>query len=104
MRASAEYDLLLTQRLVLQPEAEVNFYSEDDPDKLVGTGLSDLELGLRLRYEIPARIRAVSGRELVEDNSAAAPTSPRLQASIPMSSASSRASASGSEMGTFLIC
>ncbi|HEY6123085.1 MAG TPA: copper resistance protein B [Steroidobacteraceae bacterium] len=52
MRVSADYDLLLTQRLVLQPEVEVNLYSEDDPERLIGAGLSDLELGLRLRYEI----------------------------------------------------
>ncbi len=61
LRASAEYDLLLTQRLVLQPEAEVNFYSEDDLERLVGTGLSDLELGLRLRYEIRREIAPYLG-------------------------------------------
>ena len=52
LRLSTEYDLLLTQRLILQPEAEVNFYSEEDPERLIGPGLSDLEVGLRLRYEI----------------------------------------------------
>ena len=52
MRLSTEYDLLLTQRLVLQPALEINAYGEDDPERLIGAGLSDLELGLRLRYEI----------------------------------------------------
>ena len=52
IRLSGDYDLLITQRLVLQPEAEVNFYGRDDPERLIGAGLSDLEIGLRLRYEI----------------------------------------------------
>ena len=52
LRLSTEYDLLLTQRLVLQPQLELNAYGHDDPERLIGAGLSDLELGLRLRYEI----------------------------------------------------
>ena len=52
LRLSTEYDLLLTQRLVLQPALEINAYGEDDPERMIGAGLSDLELGLRLRYEI----------------------------------------------------
>jgi copper resistance protein B len=52
LRLSTEYDLLLTQRLVLQPALEINAYGEDDPERLIGAGISDLELGLRLRYEI----------------------------------------------------
>ena len=51
LRLSGDYDLLITQRLVLQPEAELNFYGSDDVERLIGSGLSDLELGLRLRYE-----------------------------------------------------
>lgn len=51
LRLSTEYDLLLTQRLVLQPMLELNAYGHDDPGRLIGAGLSDLELGLRLRYE-----------------------------------------------------
>ncbi len=50
-RFRAEYDLLFTQRLILQPEAEVNLYGKADPDRGIGSGLSDLDLGLRLRYE-----------------------------------------------------
>ena len=52
LRLSGDYDLLITQRLVLQPEAELNFYGSDDPERLIGSGLSDLEIGLRLRYEL----------------------------------------------------
>jgi len=51
-RLKAEYELLFTQRLVLTPEIEVNLYGEDDPQLGIGSGLSDMELGLRLRYEI----------------------------------------------------
>ena len=51
-RVSSEYDLLLTQRLVLQPEAEINLYGKDDPERRIGSGVSDLQVGLRLRYEI----------------------------------------------------
>jgi copper resistance protein B len=51
-RFSAEYELLLTQRWILEPELELNLYGKDDPANGIGSGLSDLELGLRLRYEI----------------------------------------------------
>ena len=52
LRLEAEYELLFTQRLILTPEVEVNFYGQNDEDIGVGSGLSDVELGLRLRYEI----------------------------------------------------
>ncbi len=45
-------DLLITQRLILQPQIEMNFYTKDDPARGVGSGISDLDTGLRLRYEI----------------------------------------------------
>ncbi|WP_249138316.1 copper resistance protein B [Phenylobacterium montanum] len=51
-RAEGTYDLRLTQRLVLQPRAEFNFAASDDPRTRTGSGLSNAELGLRLRYEI----------------------------------------------------
>ncbi|MEO7054932.1 MAG: copper resistance protein B [Rhizomicrobium sp.] len=51
-RLEGNYDLLLTQRLILQPQWEANFYSSADPLRLTGSGLSDLDAGLRLRYEI----------------------------------------------------
>lgn len=52
MRLKSEYELLFTQRLILQPEAEANLYGKSDPARQLGSGLSDLELGLRLRYEV----------------------------------------------------
>ncbi|TCV92740.1 copper resistance protein B [Luteibacter rhizovicinus] len=51
-RVRAEYEVLFTQRLILQPEFEVNAYGKDDPARGIGSGISDLQLGLRLRYEI----------------------------------------------------
>jgi copper resistance protein B len=52
LRFSGEYDMLLTQRLILQPELEVRAFGKDDPENGIGSGLSDVEVGLRLRYEI----------------------------------------------------
>jgi copper resistance protein B len=51
-RFEAEYDLLLTQRLVLQPSAEINVAAQSVRERGVGAGVNDVELGLRLRYEI----------------------------------------------------
>jgi copper resistance protein B len=51
-RMEASTDLRLTQRLILQPRAEANLAAQDDRAAGVGSGLSDLELGLRLRYAI----------------------------------------------------
>jgi len=60
-RLKADYDLLITQRLILQPYAEANFYSKSDPQRLTGAGLSDLELSLRLRYEIRRQLAPYVG-------------------------------------------
>lgn len=51
-RAEAEYDLLLTQRLILQPRLEFNVSFQDVPKRDLGSGLTDFEAGVRLRYEI----------------------------------------------------
>ncbi|MEO7635513.1 MAG: copper resistance protein B [Sphingomicrobium sp.] len=51
-RAEGYYDQRITQRLILQPRAELNFAAQNSRDIGVGAGLSDAELGLRLRYEI----------------------------------------------------
>nr|WP_182942023.1 copper resistance protein B [Gluconacetobacter johannae] len=50
-RVQGSYDLLLTNRLILQPQVELNAYSASDPARGTGSGLSDLDTGLRLRYE-----------------------------------------------------
>ena len=51
-RLEAEYDLLLTQRLIAQPRLEVNVAAQEVKKFGVGKGFNDVELGLRLRYEI----------------------------------------------------
>jgi copper resistance protein B len=51
-RVEGYYDQRITQRLVLQPRAELNFAAQDVPETGTGAGLSDVELGLRLRYEV----------------------------------------------------
>lgn len=50
-RFDAEYDLRITQRLILQPSAEIEFNLQDMPELRLGSGLSTAETGLRLRYE-----------------------------------------------------
>lgn len=51
-RFSTEYEMFLTQRLVLQPKLELELFGKDDVDNGIGSGFSDAQLGLRLRYEI----------------------------------------------------
>lgn len=59
----AEYELLLTQKLILQPRVEANFYGKRDAERETGSGLSDLAVGLRLRYEIRREIAPYIGLE-----------------------------------------
>ena len=51
-RLGAEYELLITQKLILQPRLEANFYGMEDEALDRGAGLSTLVTGVRLRYEI----------------------------------------------------
>lgn len=51
-RLAANYDQRITQRLILQPRVEFNLSAQDVPESGVGSGLSDAEFDLRLRYEI----------------------------------------------------
>jgi len=60
-RLSAEYELLLTQRLILQPEFEANLAVQEVEEFGVGTGLNEIELGLRLRYEITRKFAPYVG-------------------------------------------
>ena len=50
-RLREENDFLLTQKLILQPYAEVNLYAQDVPERDIGAGLSDGQIGLQTRYE-----------------------------------------------------
>lgn len=47
-----EYDALLTQRLVAQPRFEMNLQAQDVPELGLGAGITSIEAGLRVRYEI----------------------------------------------------
>lgn len=60
-RLDLEYDSLLTNRLILQPHLEVNLYGQDDPERGIGSGLSTIDAGLRLRYEITRRFAPYVG-------------------------------------------
>ncbi|WP_244878364.1 copper resistance protein B [Brevundimonas vesicularis] len=51
-RAEAEYDQRITNRWILQPSVEVAFSASDVPELAMGTGLTSVQLGARLRYEI----------------------------------------------------
>ena len=52
LRLDLEYEALITQKLILTPSLEAELYTKDDPELQLGSGLSSLEVGLRLRYEI----------------------------------------------------
>jgi copper resistance protein B len=62
-RFEAQYDQLLTQRLIVQPRAEANFSGSSDRERGVGSGINDIALGLRLRYEIRREIAPYIGIE-----------------------------------------
>jgi copper resistance protein B len=60
-RLSAGYELLVTNRLVLQPVLEIELYGKSDPSRGTGSGLATVESGLRLRYEITRRFAPYLG-------------------------------------------
>ena len=63
LRLSSEYELLLTQRLILQPRIEANFYGKRDPELAIGSGLSNATVGVRLRYEFSRQFAPYIGIE-----------------------------------------
>ena len=60
-RLTGSYEQLLTQRLILQPRIEANLYAKDDRARRIGSGLSDIDTGLRLRYEITRKFAPYVG-------------------------------------------
>jgi len=72
-----EYDLLLTNRLILQPRLSAAFSAQDIPERELGSGLTSLQAGLRLRYEIKREIAPYIG---VEYHSAFGGTADRIEA------------------------
>lgn len=62
-RAEAEYDLRITQKLILQPRAEVDLSLQDVPELAIGSGLTSASLGLRLRYQVSPLVAPYMGVE-----------------------------------------
>ncbi|MBC9175978.1 copper resistance protein B [Pseudoroseomonas ludipueritiae] len=60
-RAEVSYDAYITQRLVLQPNVEVNLALQKVPELGVGSGFNDIEAGLRLRYEVTRKVSPYIG-------------------------------------------
>lgn len=61
LRVEAERTLLLSGRWMLQPLIEANLFGRDDAAQGVGAGLSTMEVGLRLRYEVDRRFAPYVG-------------------------------------------
>jgi len=62
-RLDLSYELLFTQRLILEPRLEADYYTRDDPLRDVGHGLSEVVTGLRLRYEVRREFAPYLGLE-----------------------------------------
>jgi copper resistance protein B len=61
LRLETTYELLVTNRWILEPLLELNWHGQTDTARAVGAGLSDGELGLRLRYEVRREIAPYFG-------------------------------------------
>ena len=60
-RFEGEYELLVTHRLILQPRVELNWEAQDDPARGLGSGLVNIDAGVRLRYEFRREIAPYIG-------------------------------------------
>lgn len=63
LKTEATYDWRLLQRLILQPSFEANLHGKTDTERHIGSGLSDITTGLRLRYEINRQFAPYIGVE-----------------------------------------
>ena len=63
LEVEAEYDTLLTNRLILQWRGEATFHGKDDPARGIGAGVGTVEVGARLRYEVTRRFAPYVGVE-----------------------------------------
>jgi len=63
LRLEGEYELLITQRLILQPRAELTAYGKRDAAQGVASGPSDITAGVRLRYEFSRQFAPYVGVE-----------------------------------------
>ncbi|MBS4003812.1 MAG: copper resistance protein B [Afipia sp.] len=55
------YDLLITNRLILQPRIDVRWQLQSVPELELGSGITDFELGARLRYDITRNVSPYVG-------------------------------------------
>ncbi|PTS86202.1 copper resistance protein CopB, partial [Sphingomonas sp. HMWF008] len=62
-RIEADLDQRITQRLIVQPRAEINLAAQDVPQLGIGAGVDSVELGVRLRYEIAREFAPYVGVE-----------------------------------------
>ncbi|MDQ9172177.1 copper resistance protein B [Oxalobacteraceae bacterium R-40] len=60
-RFKADYTFRLSQVTFLTPEVETNLYGKSDRERGIGSGLSDMSFGLRLRYEIRREVAPYIG-------------------------------------------
>jgi copper resistance protein B len=65
LTVEAEYELLLTQKLIFQPRAEISLFGKDDLQNNLGSGLSSSAFGFRLRYEFNRQFAPYLGVEWV---------------------------------------
>jgi len=66
-RIEAEYDQLITQRLIVQPRVEVNLSAQDITELGLGSGFTSLQAGLRMRYEVVREFAPYIGVEWQRD-------------------------------------
>ncbi len=59
----AEYEMLFTNRLIASWGVEANWFGQSDPAEVIGSGLSTVEGGVRLRYEITRQFAPYIGFE-----------------------------------------
>ena len=60
-RFEVEYELLFTNRVMLQPLFEAEVFGKSDPERGIGAGLSTTDLGFRLRYELKREVAPYIG-------------------------------------------
>ncbi len=63
LRVQGDYDWLITNRVILSARVEGDAWSDDDESARIGSGLADLSVGLRLRYEIRRELAPYIGVE-----------------------------------------
>jgi copper resistance protein B len=60
-RFESQYEVLVTNRLILQPLLELTWNAQSDATRGAGTGLADAEFGVRLRYEFRREVAPYVG-------------------------------------------